>query len=627
MCFSYDLQDNDNLLILEKGKDRYFTSKTYSYWYSGITPENNNIKTALFTDRSLYRPGQTLYFKGIVYLSDKNKQEVITGKAFEVSLFNANGEKVTQKNVTTNEFGSFTGEFVLPETGLKAYAGYNIPDAQVKYRVVRRPHRFWWWHNEPEKIITSGKTLTNSDGVFQISFIPEKGKNTGENWLRDNYDKYYTYTVYADVTDPKGETQQGEQTVSVGDKSLFILADIADKIEKNKPLILEVISQTLNGETVPSTVNYSVIKLQESAIYYEELTDTMKLKELQTVLSGTLQTKDKLVLDMRKLVSGIYKIVFTTKDNEGNEVRLEDRFVLYDTNDKRPAVKMYSWLLTPKTEVVVGETAQVKFGTSTRNTPVLYELMQGNAILEQRWIEFSDEIKSFDIPFKESYGGGVTAMFTFIKDEQFFTKSVNITRKVVEKKITPTLSVFRDKLQPGEKAEWIINIPQSADNKKAAELLIGMYDASLDALRPHNWQFNPTYRENIPVARSWNGKGFENTNAFAWFEQGYNEVPAYQFDDFNWFGLELGAGRSMYGRNIRIRGMGSLQEKTVVVREEVSVDMMAVSEAQLNEVAVVRFGKMKKEGVTAAQSVAVTTQTEKTVKVRENFNETAFFYP
>ena len=112
----------------------------------------------------------------------------------------------------------------------------------------------------------------------------------------------------------------------------------------------------------------------------------MKLKELQTVLSGSLETKDKLVLDMKKLVSGMYKIVFTTKDNQGNEVRLEDRFVLYDTNDKRPAVKMYSWLLSPKTEVEAGETVQIKFGTSTRNTPVLYELMQGNAILEQRWI-------------------------------------------------------------------------------------------------------------------------------------------------------------------------------------------------------------------------------------------------
>ena len=673
---NFTVQDNDNLLFFEKGKDRFFTSQTYnSYWHNSNPTEKEVVKVALFTDRSLYRPGQALFFKGIVYVSEKNKQEVVKDIVFDVKLYNANGEIVTKKSVKTNEFGSFAGEFVLPESGLNgayrlecneysinvwveeykrptfevtverpktevrfgeevdvkgkvnAYAGYAIPDAQVKYRVVRRPHRFWWWHREPEQIIAGGKTVSNTDGVFEISFIPTKGKDTQISWLHGNTDQFYTYTVYFDVTDPKGETQQGEQSVSVGDKSLFILADIVDKIEKNKPLSLDVITQTLNGETVPSMVKYSVIKLQEPAAYFEEMNDTTKLKELQTVLSGSLETKDKLVLDMKKLVSGMYKIVFTTKDNRGNEVRLEDSFVLYDTNDKRPAVKMYSWLLSPKTEVEAGETVQIKFGTSTRNTPVLYELMQGTTILEQRWIEFSDEIKSFDIPFKESYGAGVTAMFTFVKDEKFFSQSVNITRKVVEKKITPTLSVFRDKLQPGEKAEWTINIPQSADGKKAAELLIGMYDASLDALRPHSWSFNPTYREYVPFARGWNDKGFETTNAYAWFEQDYKEVPDYLFDDFNWFGLEMSSRRYLYNRNIRIRGVSSAKAASGVLQENSSVDMLAATDEKLEEVVVTGYGTTMKSSVTSAQTVATTTVEPKPVKIRENFNETAFFYP
>ncbi|HPT44244.1 MAG TPA: MG2 domain-containing protein, partial [Paludibacteraceae bacterium] len=352
---NFTVQDNDNLLFFEKGKDRFFTSQTYnSYWYSGTKTEKEVVNVALFTDRSLYRPGQALFFKGIVYISEKNKQEVVKNIVFDVKLYNANGEIVSKKDMKTNDFGSFAGEFVLPETGLngayrlecngysinvwveeykrptfevtverpktevrfgeevkvkgevKAYAGYAIPDAQVKYRVVRRPHRFWWWHREPEQIIASGKTLSNADGVFEISFVPKKGNYTEISWLRGVNDQFYTYTVYADVTDPKGETQQGEQSVSVGDKSLFIISDIADKIERNKQLTLDVITQTLNGETVPSKIRYSVIKLQEPDVCYEELNDTMKLKELQTVLSGSLETKDKLVLDMKKLVSGMY---------------------------------------------------------------------------------------------------------------------------------------------------------------------------------------------------------------------------------------------------------------------------------------------------------------------------------
>ena len=670
----YSNYSNDNILFFAKGSDRYFSSATYySYWNRNAVSNDVNQQTALFTDRSLYRPGQTIYFKGIVYFSSKDKQKVVPDVSQTVVLYNANNEKVSEKSVKTNEFGSFCGEFILPEGGLngsyrlqsggnsinlwveeykrptfevtvnrpkdeirfgepvnvkgevKAYAGYVIPDAQVKYRVVRSTHRFWWWHSEPEKIIASGTTLTNSEGVFEVSFTPNKEKSSETSWMRGNNDQFYTYTIYTDVTDPKGETQKGEQSISVGDKSLFILAEIPDKIEKNKALNIDVITQTLNGETVQSNVNYSVVALQNPDVYYEELSDTVKLKELQTAISGTVNTKDKLVLDLKKMPSGMYKIVFTTKDNRGNEVKLENGFVLYDNNDKSPAVKTYKWMLNQKTEVGVGETAEIKFGTSTKNTSILYELMQGNTILEQRWIQFNNEIKTFNIPFKESYGAGVTAVFTFVKDEKFFTESVNVARKVIENKLTPTLSVFRDKLQPGEKAEWTINIPQTK-NEKTAELLIGMYDASLDALRPHSWSFNPTYREMMFNAPEWFNRGFETDYTSAYFEPVFSDIPDYQFDNLNWFGLNMGSGNY---------GVFSLSKPQ---RVEISRN----AQDKLEEVTVVGYGTVKHSDTTGSVAIVAPMAEEVSSKtninvsdvkekpqslVRTNFNETAFFYP
>jgi len=669
--YPFNSNYGNNILMLEKGKDCYFTNASNSYFSERNRSVNGNVRINIFTDRSLYRPGQTVYFKAIVYFANKTKQETVAGVEYEATLFDANGQKVSGKKYRTNEFGSIAGEFVLPEGGLngtcriqvgtisqhvwveeykrptfevtvdkpkveisfgekatvkgtvKAYAGYTVADAKVKYRVVRSTHRYCWWWSTPDKEITNGTTSSKADGTFEVSFIPEKTKNEITPFRNE---QFYTYTIYVDVTDPKGETQQGQQYVSVGDKSLFILAELAEKIDKKQSLNIDLSTETLNGEKVNSTIKYSLYRLEESDVYAEKMDDKTVLKETEKVLSGSFDTNNKkLNLAVANLASGRYKLILTTPDAHGKEVKLEKTVVLYDVNDKRPPVKSYEWFLAPKTECVVGEKAQIQFGTSTQNSSVLYEVMQGNTILESRWVSFSDEIKTFEIPFKESYGAGVTVMFTFLKDEQFFSKQVQITRKVADKKLTPTLSVFRNKLLPGEKAEWTITVPESVKDKKSAEVLVGMYDASLDALRPHSWNFNPSYRESIFYSPAWASNGFETTNDYADLDDDLNAVSDFRLNQLNWFGLNMGY------RNIRIRGMAR------------GVAVMAQENATLDEVAVVGYGTNKKSlqavepppplkssmkftaPVIAKDEEVI--ESNKPVQIRTNFNETAFFYP
>lgn len=668
-----DRNQGNNIAVFERGNDKYFTSSTQSYWYGNQSEPKSDVKISLFTDRSIYRPGQTVYYKGIAYFSDKTKQEVAKKQDFEVELFNVNGEKVSSQKVKSNDFGSFAGSFILPESGLngayrmsvnstsinlwveeykrptfevtidrpkdevrfgeevtvkgnvKAYAGYNVNDADVKYRVVRRPHRFWWWHSEPDKIITIGTAKSDSEGNFTVKFKPVKDQKspTFIPWRGVSNDTYYTYHVYADVTDPKGETQQGEQSLSVGDKSLFILADMSEKVDRNEEISLDVTTQTLNGETLQSTVNYKLVKLENPNIFYEKTDEKTVWKEGATVLTGSLETKDKLVLDLKKITSGIYKIIFTTKDNRGNEVKTEDRFILYDKKDKHLPVKAYKWLTTSNTELKQGEKATINFGTSTKNTSVLYELMQGQTAIESRWVEFNDEIKTFEIPFKESYGAGITAQFTFVKDEQFFTERVIISRKVEEKKLTPSVSVFRDKLKPGENAEWTIHIPETVKDKKTAELLIGMYDASLDALRPHNWFFNPTYREWIQASPAWNGKGMGETGGdYANISEGkWTDVPGYAFDDFKWFGFNVDVRVLLetvvvgYGTKRQRQRANAVQEMAVVSSASMEMQDSAM------DMAVPMGAKAKDTSGASAETEQPKPQ------IRTNFNETSFFYP
>jgi len=665
------------VLFLEKGKDRYLSSNAYTNYYNQSPVENTDAKLTLFTDRSLYRPGQTVYFKGIAYYSNSTLQKIIAGSAYEVTLYDANHQKVSTKKFTTNDFGSIQGSFELPGQGLngryqlrsgsssqnvwveeykrptfevkidkqknevsfgekvtltgtvKAYAGNLIGDAKIKYRVVRRTHRYCWWFNEPEKEITNGTTVSKADGTFTVSFIPEKTNHDAVS-IRG---QFYTYTVYAEATDQKGETQKGEQYMSVGEKSLFIVTDIPAKTDKDQPFNINVRTETLNGEKVNSNITYTLYRLPETDQYAEDIDEeeadkhASDLKLAKKVLTGTFDTRDeKLKLELKKQESGRYVLQFKTTDAHGKEVVTEKIFILYSLNDKKLPVKSHIWLMTSGAEYETGETAHVHFGTSTVNASVLYEVMSGNKVLESRWINFNNEIKTVDIPFKENFGAGVTVLFTFMNEGQLYTQNIQLSRKKIVKTLTPTLSVFRNKLLPGEKAEWTVSIPESANSKKAAELLVGMYDASLDALRVHNWHFNPAYQETVMYSPGWVASAVSTGSDNSSFRIPDKAIQEFYLNQLNWFGLNISSRGPIY-----IRGVGRMMNISDV-RQAVTQE----ENTGLNEVVVVGYGTMKKMDVTG--SVSRVTYEQKAieqpqleenipVQIRTNFSETAFFYP
>lgn len=650
----------DHIVFLQLGNDKYFSSNSYSYFNENKPYINEKPQLKLFTDRSLYRPGQVVYLKGIAYFSNKNKQEVQKSASYEVTLYDANHQKVSSKTFKTNEFGSFAGEFILPDGGLngafrlqagqssttvymeeykrptfevtidkpkaeilfgtkvivsgnvKAFAGYNIGSAKVKYRVTRTSHRYCWWWNEPETEITTGTAVSDANGKFEVSFVPEKPKTASESWRGS----FYTYTIIADVTDTKGETQTGEKSISVGDKSLFIIASVPEKTEKNSSLKLDISTETLNGEKIESVVDYDIYRIETLTDYIENKIDISKVRNVEKIISGKLNTKDKtLNIDVKKWKSAYYRIILKTKDAFGNEVKTENTTIIYDIADKSPAVKTYKWLQVLNADCAVGEKANIRFGTSAKNTAVLYEIMFGNKILESKWLKFNNEIRDFEIPFKNEYGAGINVFFTFMKDEKFFTEQITITRKVAEKKLTPTLSVFRNKLQPGEKAEWTITIPDAGNDKKAAELLVGMYDASLDAIRPHSWNFNPAYRESVSFSPLWTANTINASSDYVYYKNEQLEIEQFKLDNLNWFGLQL---YHNYHRFIpRIRKTGKLSKHAINEEDNITFAMASAPMMAESDKSIVTEGLID----TKPQPKV------KPIKIRTNFNETAFFYP
>jgi len=686
--FSNVKDDSYNEIFLEQGQDAYFISGAGSEFYEYGNNESDTNEVEIFTDRSIYRPGQAVYFKAISFYSDKKRQTVVANKNYEITFYDANYKKISSKKLTTNDFGSFSGEFIVPEGVLsgtfslkvgdfnslyirveeykrptfevtlekpktevnfgekatfkgvvKAFSGYNVGNAKVKYRIVRNTGHYWFRHYEQEKEIANGITTSKDDGSFEIAFIPEKQLLVTNNFGNE---ESYTYTIYAVVTDLKGETQQSEQSLSVGVISLFITAEVENKVDKKQVTDIEISTITLNDEKIDSRVKYTLYRLAQTDKYNEKLDEKTVLKIAETKLSGTFETKDKkLKLNLDKVESGRYKLVFTTTDSHGKEVKLEKIFILYGNDDSRPPVKSYVWLQKIKTECAFGETALIQFGTSTKNSSVLYELMQGNKVLKSQWMKFSDEIKTFRVPFIESYGAGVTVMVTFIKDEELFSESVEIAHKVEVKKLTPTLSVFRNKLLPGEKAEWTITIPEGKKVKKMAELLVDMYDASLDGLHTNVWRFDPTFRENVSVPTNWESDDFSPEMNSVRLDPGFVEVKDYQFDQLNWFGLVkyYTKIRTIYSKTGSANSLSFGQVKAEVKASR-SFDITGTASNNVLAMQAPPFLKssikftapiIKKDeeviSVADVKGYDENINTADKIKIRTNFNETAFFYP
>jgi len=299
-------------------------------------------------------------------------------------------------------------------------------------------------------------------------------------------------------------------------------------------------------------------------------------------------------------------------------------------------VKSYFWLIAQKTDVVVGENAEILFGTSVSDASVLYEIMRGDTLIKREWLSFDNELQTFEIPFKAEYGDGINVIFTMVRDERIFSQNTTIRRRLEEKRLTPTLSVFRDKLQPGETAEWTITIPEARE--QTAELLVSMYDASLDAIRPHAWNFNPAYRLFIPTLRNWSARGFGNQGASGWFSQGRIEIPNINLNEINWTGLDSRGNFAgmLQGRvaGLAVTGASGRQSlRASAPAMEMSADMVV---AEDSEVVFMLAENVEMEMADATPEVSAERQMygggevseqQPQVQIRTNFNETAFFYP
>ena len=653
--YNKNIPNNNVFFQAVAGNDSASTLTRLPWGYSYQDNEDRKQTTErvnIFIDRSLYRPGQTVFFKAIATSTKEDKSQVLANKSIEFILRDANSQEVSKQALKTNEFGSVSGEFVLPQgllsgnfsiqnengnigfrveeykrptfeisfdkiektykfgevitlTGkAESYSGIKLQNANVNYRITRQQPWWWRWSTSPEHF-AEGVATTDENGKFAISFTPQKSDEG--NSIRS----VYTFNVEATVTDVNGETQTGNYSVTVGDVSMVLNIEIPYKLEKTSEDKIVISAKNLDENEIKASGTYQVFSLHEN--------DSIN----QQVLQGSFETDEQIDLKskLKALPSGEYRVKLQSKDDRGNDITAEKDFILFAYSDKRPPIKTNEWFVVKNNTFSANKPAEIILG-ATDNINVLYELWQEDRLLERKWLKINNENRLFTIPYKTEYKTDATLMLTYVKDEKLYNHSEALILEKEKTNLEVKLDVFRDKIRPGSNEEWRISVKDAKGNPTLAEVLAGMYDFSLDQIYPsQQWTLSlPGYFNYKTASALQNDKSFYLNRMVGHISLPMKNVTAFDFDRLNWFDFSLYYYGAMMMRSAKVASV--VNESFYVAEEEIEITRRDPNAPPPPSASI----SDTDDEYIVAQDLSGEVKPA-AVEIRRSFNETAFFFP
>ncbi|MDB5283408.1 MAG: hypothetical protein JWO06_2483, partial [Bacteroidota bacterium] len=568
-------EDHDvELDISYKGDQLATGEQEYSYNY-GDDEHLPKVQEHVFffLDRGIYRPGQTIYFKGLLMQTINGQNVLMKSTKRKVQLYDVNSKLVTELQLTSNDYGTFNGSFTLPVSGINGtmyiqtpnvtgyknfrveeykrprfeakfdpvkgsfrlgdkvtikgkattYSGVAVDGAMVQYRIRRSAvfpyaNLFSWkisYPDEVDKEIASGKVTTTQNGEFTIDFTANSDPSVSDEKLPQ-----YTYSISVDVTDQNGETQSTQSSVNVGVLALRTNMQLSENYSTTDSQNVKLSTENLNGEFEAAKGSIRIYRLKDPALIKRErlwrAPDQFAISEAdykkkfpldiykdedryqdwsreQQALDISFDSEKDKTFKLQGLSSwkqGKYLAELETKDHFGKTVKEIKYFTVYDPRNNQMPFTQLSWIHEVATTLEPGGKAQVLIGSSEKNVKVLYEVILKDEVIHKEWITLNNEKKLVELPIEERFRGNVTMNFTFVRDERLFAMPVLVKVPYSNKELKLSFITFRDKLSPGKKEEWKIKISGPAGEKVAAEMLAGMYDASLDAFAPNEWSLD-----------------------------------------------------------------------------------------------------------------------------------------
>lgn len=660
--------DYNTCYTLSKGTDTALPSTGVYLSRSSRPSTDNRYELSLLTDRSIYRPGQTVYLKGVVYNKGKNSAQVVEGEWVSLELLDANLKQIATRRVQTNEFGSFTVDFALPSVCLngqfmvraqgnisgaarfqveeykcptfeitfqpvtipyclgetvtlrgevKAFSGASVQEMPLAWS-LKRYDRLRGYLNT-DKMLKADTVRLDAQGRFAIDIHLEgEVAKALQPWqVRQGY----TFEVEAAVTDEAGETQTASYTLSASSQAFNLNPSIPTQVCKEDTT--QWMIHASNPQMSPLTL------IADWRIESETEDGELITKDAKPTLSGRCLTGKKNPSAMwQNVPSGRYRLTTWATDSLGHRVESTASFVLFSKEDRRPPIHAPLFFHERNMEVAAGEKASFCLGTSFKDTWVWMDVFTGGKRVESRLLQLSDTLMCVEMPYLDSYDESVMLLFNTLKEGELYSRTAFLKRIQPNRTLQMKWEVFRDRLRPGQEEEWRLVVTTPEGLPASAEMLALMYDASLDKLYPNRQSWGVFFAPQL----DWRNVRL-NTASRLYLSPYFTipdwKIPGWSFDRFcsPWLVPQVMEIRD----DALVVGYGSSRTPTLVggtVLQKSASNAIFNTKEEAGLAVEVSYAPPTADDVLFEEEVVNTAETlQPDADLRTNFAETAFFYP
>ena len=648
-------------------KDIYLSRARY------YEKKDDEVKYQLFTDRAIYRPGQKVHASAVSYIVKKGLDASVPGKSRELKfiLRDANWKQVAEQKTTTDEYGTASVDFELPKEGqtgqysisvngtateyvrveeykrptfeitfpkvnekynwgdtvvvkatAKTYSGVPVQGAKVAYQVTRRNQLWWWGAGSAGQLVKTDSCVTREDGTFDVEIPLEaslSGKDEADMSEFMRIARFFNFEVSAIVTDISGESHEGVMRLPLGTKPTILTVNIPKRIEADSLKTVTFAYRNASGMPIASNLKY---RIDGGEWKVAEANAPVAIKEYAASSASSAQVWK----------SGVHQLEAIC----GTDT-LQQKFTLFSIKDTHPVEPTTEWYYqTSKTFPRDGKPVYVQVGSSENGAHIVYSIIAGNKLLEKGAWELGDSIVTLPFTYREEYASGVVINYCFVKNGECYTRKISIARPMPEKKLNITWKTFRDRLTPGQKEKWTLHITTPDGKPAKAQLMSVLYDKSLDQLAEHTWKMSLGFSQWLPDCY-WKSNlkyyklGLAGTYPTKYYDE--KELEVDKFDDkyFSFYAYMQAVELSKLERSSGGTVEAVRIQKDELVREEGRVmktrgsNMILVGAPPPSTIKA--FGVVEEMPQFAGGSGSDTGQYLDKVQVRENLNETAFFYP
>ena len=635
--------------------------------------KDDETKYQLFTDRAIYRPGQKVHATAVSYIVKKGLDASVPGKSMELKfiLRDANWKQMAEQKATTDEYGTASVDFELPQGGqtgmyhvsvnnranssfrveeykrptfeitfpkvnekynwgdtvvvkasAKTYAGVPVQGAKVEYQVTRRNQLWWWGAGSAGQLVKTDSCVTREDGTFDVE-IPLEASLAGKDeadmsdFMRQA--RFFNFEVSAIVTDISGESHEGVMSLPLGTKPTILTVNLPKRIETDSLKTVTFAYRNASGMPISSRLKYRIDKGEWKDA---EANAPVSIKEYaSSSASSSLVWK-----------SGVHQLEAICGQDT-----LQQKFTLFSMKDTHPVEPTTEWYYqTAKTFPRDGKPVYIQVGSSENGAHIVYSIIAGNKLLEKGAWELGDSIVTLPFTYKEEYASGIVLNYSFVKQGKCYTRMMSIARPLPEKKLNIAWKTFRNRLTPGQKEEWTLKITTPDGKPAKAQLMSVLYDKSLDQIAPHSWKMSLGFYQSLPncywkhnlTFRSFYLNGVYPTK---YYDEKQLDVDKFDGKFFSYYAymqavelskLERSSGGTV--ESVRIQKDELVQEEGRVMKTRGSnIILVAAAAPSSNKV----FDAVEEMPQFAGGSGSDAGQFLDKVQVRENMDETAFFYP